>query len=134
MRWVSDLNTAYRSHPALHRRDHADQGFQWLVVDDNDHSVFAYVRYGDERDPPIIIVLNFTPVVREGYRVGTPRSGRWIELLNSDSASYGGSNVGNLGSLDAEEVVAGGCAWSLTLTLPPLAALVLVATDGATSL
>lgn len=134
MRWVSDLNTAYRSHPALHRRDHADQGFQWLVVDDNDHSVFAYVRYGDERDPPIIIVLNFTPVVREGYRVGTPRAGRWIELLNSDSASYGGSNVGNLGSLDAEEVVAGGCAWSLTLTLPPLAALVLVATDGATSL
>ncbi len=129
-RWISDLNTAYRSHPALHRRDHADQGFQWLVVDDADRSVFAYVRYGDERDPPAIVILNFTPVVREAYRVGTPRGGRWMELLNSDSASYGGSNVGNLGSLDAEEVVAGGCAWSLVLTLPPLAALVLIATDG----
>src|SRR6187549_813706 len=74
-RWVSDLNTAYRSHPALHRGDHAEQGFQWLVVDDNDRSVFAYVRYGDERDPPIITILNLTPVVREGYRVGTPRAG-----------------------------------------------------------
>ncbi len=132
-RWVSDLNTAYRSHPALHRRDHADQGFQWLVVDDADRSVFAYVRYGDERDPPAIVILNFTPVVREKYRVGTPRAGRWMELLNSDSASYGGSNVGNLGSLDAEDIVAGGCAWSLELTLPPLAALVLIATEGGSS-
>jgi 1,4-alpha-glucan branching enzyme len=130
-RWVSDLNTAYRSHPAMHRGDHSEQGFQWLVVDDNDRSVVAYVRYGDERDPPVITILNFTPVVRAGYRVGTPRGGRWMELLNSDSASYGGSNVGNLGSLDAEQVACGTCEHSLVLTLPPLAALVLIATDGA---
>jgi 1,4-alpha-glucan branching enzyme len=130
LRWLSDLNTAYRSHPALHRRDHADNGFQWLLVDDADTSVFAYARYGDDRDPPVMIVLNFTPVVRQGYRIGTPRSGRWMELLNSDSTSYGGSNVGNLGSLDSEAVPAGEFAWSLALTLPPLAALVLIATDG----
>jgi 1,4-alpha-glucan branching enzyme len=128
-RWVSDLNTAYRSHPALHRRDHADNGFQWLVVDDRDTSVYAYARFGDDRDPPAMVVLNFTPVVRENYRVGTPRAGRWMELLNSDSSSYGGGNVGNLGSLDAEKIPVGGFASSLVLTLPPLAALVLIATD-----
>jgi 1,4-alpha-glucan branching enzyme len=130
-RWVSDLNTSYRNHPALHRRDHAENGFQWLVVDDADQSVFAYARFGDDRDPPVIVVLNCTPVVREGYRIGTPRGGRWMELLNSDSASYGGSNVGNLGSLDAEPVATATFEWSLALTLPPLAALVLIATDGA---
>ncbi|MBK7539993.1 MAG: 1,4-alpha-glucan branching protein GlgB [Myxococcales bacterium] len=131
LRWISDLNTAYRGQPALHRRDHSDNGFQWLVVDDADHSVIAYARLGEDRDPPVVVVINFTPVVRDSYRVGTPRGGRWMELLNSDSASYGGGNVGNFGSLDAEPVGVGQQDFSLRLTLPPLAALVLVATDGA---
>ena len=93
--------------------------------------MIAYARLGEDRDPPVVVVINFTPVVRDSYRVGTPRGGRWMELLNSDSASYGGGNVGNFGSLDAEPVGVGQQDFSLRLTLPPLAALVLVATDGA---
>ncbi|MEZ4362607.1 MAG: 1,4-alpha-glucan branching protein GlgB [Kofleriaceae bacterium] len=131
VRWVSDLNTAYRGHAALHRGDHAERGFQWLVVDDAERSVFCYARLGNDEDPPVIIALNFTPVIRQGYRVGAPRCGPWVELLNSDSSEYGGSNVGNIGRLETEAVPAGGQPCSLTLTLPPLAALVLIATGGA---
>ncbi len=130
MRWISDLNTAYRGQPALHRRDHAEHGFQWMVVDDHDNSVVAYARYGDDGDPRVLVVINFTPVVRQSYRVPVPCGGRWLEVLNSDSASYGGGNVGNLGSLDSESVPCGGQGQSLVLTLPPLAALILVATGG----
>ena len=130
LRWISDLNTAYRGQPSLHRCDHMEQGFGWLVVDDQEQSVLAYARFGEEGDPPVVVILNLTPVVREHYRVGVPRAGRWMEVLNSDSSSYGGGNVGNLGSLDTEPVAAGSQPQSLRLTLPPLAALVLVATDG----
>ncbi|MGH8161636.1 MAG: 1,4-alpha-glucan branching protein GlgB, partial [Gammaproteobacteria bacterium] len=123
---VRDLNRLYRELPALHRRDCEGAGFSWVVVDDADQSVFAFLRYGGGDDAPVLVVANFTPVPRYGYRVGVPRAGRWREALNSDAAGYGGSNLGNSGGVTAEAIPAHGHAQSLALTLPPLATLILV--------
>src|SRR5690606_34488502 len=101
MTLVRDLNRLYRSLPALHRLDHDGNGFAWLSWQDADHSVLSYLRK-DERSHAVI-VLNFTPVPRHGYRVGVPASGRYREVLNSDSEYYGGSNVGNV-AVDTEPV------------------------------
>jgi 1,4-alpha-glucan branching enzyme len=124
--WLRDLNAAYRAHRALHVKDTDPDGFRWVVLHDEDQSVFAYLRIGEASDPAILAVCNFTPVPRHNYRLGVPYGGAWREALNSDAAIYGGSNMGN-----------GGIAWasgepshhqpcSLTLTLPPLATLILV--------
>ncbi len=121
---VGDLNRLYRELPALHRHDFEQQGFEWIDCHDAAQSVISYVRRAGER--LAVVVLNFTPVVREGYRVGVPRGGRWREVLNSDSEWYGGSNVGNGGGVEAEPVPWMGRPWSLRLTLPPLAGLILV--------
>lgn len=123
-RWVADLNRLYREEGALHTRDCGDLGFQWVVPDDADSSVIAFLRLGWEGEP-VLFVGNFTPVVRAGYRVGVPRGGRWRELLNSDAREYGGSGVGNLGGAEAEEVPSHGFPHCLSLTLPPLGALFL---------
>jgi 1,4-alpha-glucan branching enzyme len=120
-RLVRDLNRLYGSEPALHRKDCDDSGFRWLIGDDAANSVFAYVRYGADGDAPLLAVCNFTPVPRNGYQVGVPRTGRWREVLNTDSGYYGGSGVGNLGVLDASATPAHGQPFSLSLTLPPLA-------------
>ncbi|GAB0113526.1 1,4-alpha-glucan branching protein GlgB [Acidisoma sp. C75] len=124
---LRDLNTLYRRLPALHAKDCEGEGFRWVVLDDRDQSVFAYLRQGREGDPPVLIVCNFTPVPREGYRLGVPRAGGWREVLNSDAAQYGGSNLGNGGWVEA--TAQAGEAWPalLTLTLPPLATLILEA-------
>jgi len=95
-------------------------------VDDRDHSVFAWVRHGGPGDRPVVVVANFTPVPRLAHRVGLPVDGPWIEILNSDAAVYGGSNVGNGSGLHAEATPWHGCAWSATVQLPPLATLWLV--------
>jgi 1,4-alpha-glucan branching enzyme len=127
-RWVADLNAAYRATPALHRRDVRPGGFRWLVGDDKDASVFVYLRIGEAGDPPALVACNFTPEVRRGYRVGVPVAGTWRERLNSDAASYGGSNVGNLGGVVATaELACRGEPYGLELVLPPLACVVLVA-------
>ena len=122
---VRDLNAAYRSVPALHVGDCEPSGFRWAVVDDADNSVFAYLRLAGDGAAPVLVVCNFTPVPRHGYRVGVPQGGTWSELLNTDAAVYGGSNVGNLGKIAADGEPAHGFPVSLTLTLPPLATLVL---------
>ncbi|HUG60388.1 MAG TPA: 1,4-alpha-glucan branching protein GlgB, partial [Methylomirabilota bacterium] len=124
-RLVRDLNTLYRGEPALHARDHDPGGFQWLIGDDRDNSVFAYLRWGFEQDAPMLVVCNFTPVPRPGYRIGAPRAGRWDEVLNTDAEIYGGSNLGNAGALMSEPVASHGEAQSLVVTLPPLATVVL---------
>ncbi len=124
---VRDLNRVYRELPALHRRDCEDGGFSWVVVDDAEQSVFAFLRYGNAGDAPVLVVSNFTPVPRYGYRVGVPRAGFWREAINSDAASYGGSNLGNTGGRKAEPVPTHGHAQSLVLTLPPLATLIFAA-------
>ncbi len=84
-RLVRDLNRLYASEPALHQRDVVSTGFRWVVGDDRHNSVFAFLRYGDDTAPPVLVVCNMTPVPRAGYRIGVPRPGRWQELLNTDA-------------------------------------------------
>ncbi|MDI3306211.1 MAG: 1,4-alpha-glucan branching protein GlgB [Acetobacteraceae bacterium] len=125
-RLVHDLNTAYRDIPALHRLDCAPEGFRWVIGDDRAQSVFAWLRFGADGDLPALVICNFTPVPRHGYRVGVPRGGIWREVLNTDGAAYGGTNTGNGGSVVAESVASHGFEQSLPLFLPPLAALILL--------
>jgi 1,4-alpha-glucan branching enzyme len=125
---VADLNAAYRSSAALYARDADPAGFRWVVMDDADQSVFAYLRFGGEGDAPALVVCNFTPVPRHAYRVGVPQGGQWREIINTDAAFYGGSNMGNGGVVCAEPVPCHDQACSLVLTLPPLATLILLAT------
>ncbi|MDP3324325.1 MAG: 1,4-alpha-glucan branching protein GlgB, partial [Hydrogenophaga sp.] len=122
-RLVGDLNHAYRAQPALHARDTDPHSFQWLVVDDADHSVLAFARYGHRLEDTVVLIANLTPMVRHGYRVGLPHGGHWHETLNTDSTHYGGSNVGNHGRVQTDEVPMHGQRWSAALTLPPLAVL-----------
>ena len=124
-RVVRDLNRLYASERALHQRDVVSTGFRWVVGDDRQNSVFAFLRYGDETAPPVLVVCNMTPVPRTGYRIGVPRPGAWTELLNTDSIYYGGSGMGNGDALVATPLQSHGEAQSLVLTLPPLAALFL---------
>jgi 1,4-alpha-glucan branching enzyme len=120
---IKDLNQLYKTLPALHARDCDPQGFRWIVVDDAAQSVFAFVRCGAEPDLPVVMVSNFTPVPRHGYRIGLPRSGWWREALNTDAQLYGGSGVGNLGGVGARNIPLHGLPASAELTLPPLATL-----------
>jgi len=126
-RWIGDLNGAYRAHRALHVYDCEARGFQWLEGNDRDGSTLAYLRLGDDQDPPVLVVANFTPVPREGYRVGVPRGGFWKEILNSDADLYGGGGIGNRGGMEAEGVAWHGRDQSLVITVPPLAVVVFVA-------
>jgi 1,4-alpha-glucan branching enzyme len=120
---VRDLNRVYRSTPALHQLDHDSQGFEWLSWQDEAQSVLSFLRKnGNEH---VVVILNFTPVPRDGYRVGVPRLGRYREILNSDSQYYGGSNCGN-DAVDAQSVPCMGQPCSVVVTLPPLGGLVLV--------
>jgi 1,4-alpha-glucan branching enzyme len=116
---VRDLNRLYRETPALHRYDCEGRGFRWIVVDDKDQSVAAFLRFGDEGDAPVAVACNFTPVPRMGYRIGLPRPGRWLEVFNSDAQDYGGSGMGNLGAVEAQPVPAHGLAASAEIVLPP---------------
>ena len=116
---VRDLNALYASHPALHQRDSDGAGFQWTVGDDRANSVFSFVRYAANA-PPVLVVCNMTPVPRHGYRIGVPLGGGWREIFNSDSAHYGGSNVGNAGRVEAAAFGAHGQPHSVELVLPPL--------------
>jgi len=122
-RWITDLNGLYRDSPALYATDFDSGGFEWIDAGDSSNSVISYLR-GWPGDTNLVIVLNFTPVVREGYRVGVPFAGTWVERLNSDAPCYGGSGVGNMGAVETL-----GDAWhgrpdSIAVTLPPLGALV----------
>ncbi|MDE2184106.1 MAG: 1,4-alpha-glucan branching protein GlgB [Alphaproteobacteria bacterium] len=119
-----DLNRLYRDEPALHLGDSDSTGFEWLIVDEAESSIFAYVRNA-EGAAPIAAIINMTPVVRSGYRVGLPWPGRWSEILNSDSELYGGSNLGNGGGVYTEPVPMHGRMQSATLTVPPLGAVLL---------
>jgi 1,4-alpha-glucan branching enzyme len=96
-------------------------GFEWIDANDADQSVLTFVRRGGPGAPPVIVAMNFTPVVRHNYIIGVPRGGPWREILNSDATVYGGSGVGNLGGVEAMPVPRHGCRHSLCLMLPPLA-------------
>ena len=127
---LRDLNRLYVDEPALHSGDSDAAGFAWLVADDRVNSVFAYLRRPVGTPArQLLVAINFTPVPRHDYRIGVPLAGEWTEVLNSDAACYGGSNVGNAGGVRAEPVPSHGEQQSLVLTLPPLAAIVLRAPD-----
>jgi 1,4-alpha-glucan branching enzyme len=123
---LADLNAAYRKYPALHVRDTEGSGFRWVVLDDAEQSVLAYLRFGRDGDPAILVVCNFTPVPRYGYRLGVPYAGAWQEIVNTDAGVYGGSNVGNHGSVQADPWPSHDLPASLALILPPLATIIFV--------
>jgi 1,4-alpha-glucan branching enzyme len=120
-KWVEMLNQTYRSQPALHTLDGDAAGFEWVDCCDAAASVLAFLRKGRSPHDVLLVVGNFTPVPRVGYRVGVSSGGYWRELLNSDAKEYGGSGMGNLGGVQADQVAAHGRPYSLNLTLPPLA-------------
>ena len=122
---VKDLNHLYQSTPALYRHDCETRCFEWLESDAAQANVLVFLRKGGEGEEPVIVVCNFSPVVREGYRVPAPAEGTYRELLNTDASVYGGSNVGNNGQVQAKAVPHHGRDFSLSLTLPPLATLFL---------
>ena len=121
---VGDLNRLYTAEPALHQGDAEAWGFDWLMGDDAADSVFAYLRK-DKAGDAVLVVVNMTPVVRHEFRIGVPAPGYWAELMNSDAGIYGGTNTGNCGGVEAEMIWAHGHDWSVKLTLPPLATIVL---------
>ncbi|MCL4112623.1 UNVERIFIED_CONTAM: hypothetical protein GTU68_044009 [Idotea baltica] len=120
-RFVGDLNRIYRDTPAMYENDFESDGFEWLQCDDSKNSVFAFIRYSKNRKKQIVVVGNFTPVPRDDYRVGVPDEGFYTEILNSDSSIYGGTNVGNMGGVKSQPIVAHGRPHSISLQLAPLA-------------
>ena len=120
------LNRTYRAVRALHAFDCDSRGFQWLDCEDREQSVLAFVRRAPNDAQFVVVVCNFTPVPRRAYRVGVPCAGHYRELINTDAACYGGSDLGNAGGVGTQPLLAHGHAQSLTLTLPPLACVMLV--------
>jgi len=122
-RLVRDLNGVQQRHPALHQLDVEAHGFEWITHEDRDNSVFSFIRKADNGDA-VVVVSNFTPVPRHGYRIGVGQPGRYTDILNTDDTRYGGSGMGN-GSVQTEAVGAHGRDHSLSLTVPPLATIML---------
>ena len=118
-RFVKDLNALYRSEPALYERDFDPAGFEWIERHDAANSVLSFLRRASSTDAPVVFACNFTPEPRRNYRIGVPAPGAYRELINSDAQCYGGSNMGNLGTVHTEPTQS---AHFLQITLPPLAA------------
>lgn len=127
--FVRALNWIYRSEPALHEVDFEHQGFEWIDFGDAEHGVISYLRRARNPSDFLVVVLNLTPVARQGYRVGVPEGGFYREILNSDAAFFWGFNMGNAGGLPSEPVPWHGRPHCLTLTLPPLSVLILKPTN-----
>ncbi|HVY49291.1 MAG TPA: alpha amylase C-terminal domain-containing protein, partial [Minicystis sp.] len=144
-RLVGDLNRVFKQYGALHELDDDPEGFRWVDANDALQSVASFLRFPKQPPLPpaqpgeaprgplpkgkgkhVVFVGNFTPVLRTGYRVGVPRKCRYLEVLNTDALAYGGGGVGNMGAVEAEERACHGLPYSVSLTLPPLAALYLV--------
>jgi 1,4-alpha-glucan branching enzyme len=123
--FFADLNTVYKSQPALYDRDFEEPGFEWIDCSDNRHSVVAFIRRSKDPNDFAIVVCNFTPQPHSHYRIGVPEAGFYTELFNSDARPYGGSNMGNLGGKWTEEWSFHNLPYSLDLCLPPLAVLIL---------
>jgi 1,4-alpha-glucan branching enzyme len=124
-RFVEDLNHLYTREPALHQVDFDSEGFQWIDCNDHESSVIAFIRRARDADDCVVVVLNWTPLVRQEYRLGVPEAGYYAEIINSDAEPYAGSNSGNAGGRHSEAVASHGFPQSLSLTLPPLGGLVL---------
>jgi 1,4-alpha-glucan branching enzyme len=129
LEFMAALNRLYKAEPALSRRDFDPAGFEWIAADDVENSIYAFIRRGQAPQDSLVCLFNFTPVPRYDYHLGLPgeadRRTRWVEVLNTDAGMFGGSNLGNLGGLEAQPVSSHGRPVSAYLTLPPLAALFL---------
>lgn len=126
---VRDLNALYRAHAGLHATDCDPDGFEWIDCQDAENSAIAFERRSGDGDT-LVVVCNFTPVVRQDYRIGLPRPGRWVECINTDALIYGGSGVGNDGAVVADDEPWHNRRWSVSLRLPPLSTLVLQPDPG----
>jgi 1,4-alpha-glucan branching enzyme len=124
-RWVRDLNTLYRSEPALHELDCKPDGFAWLDASNAAQSVLGFLRKGTADKAMVLVICNFSSDVYQNYRVGVPERGRWDEVLNGDAPIYGGSGQGNMGGVTTAPIGWNGHAQSLNLIVPPLAVLIL---------
>jgi 1,4-alpha-glucan branching enzyme len=117
---VRDLNHLYCNTRALHVKDCSPDGFEWIDLNDSENSTYSFVRRGNDNDAPVVVVCNFTPIERNGFRLGVPAQGHWAEILNTDAEIYGGENRGNLGGVQALGVGRHGQPASISVTLPPL--------------
>jgi 1,4-alpha-glucan branching enzyme len=122
--FVEDLNRLYLAEPGLWKLDYDTKGFRWIDCLDSLNSVISFLRQGPEPLSELAVLLNLTPVPRARYRIGLPRPGKWLEVLNSDAAIYGGSNMGNSGAVTAEEKPWHNMPCSAEFTLPPLSIVV----------
>ena len=128
--YVRELNRLYASHPALHEVDFGWEGFQWISCDEADLSIVSFIRRAKDARTFVVAVANFTPVARQGYRLGVPAAGAYVELLNSDAPEFGGRGVHNAGPLEAVAEPLQGQPFSVSLTLPPLCVLLLGSSAG----
>ncbi|MCK5813106.1 MAG: alpha amylase C-terminal domain-containing protein, partial [Cocleimonas sp.] len=122
---ISDLNTLYKNESALHQLDFSSEGFQWIDCHDSSQSVLSFLRWNKDRSEHVVCILNFTPLVRENYRLGVPASRNYQEILNTDSEYYAGSNCGNSNQIITEGTAWSGFDYSINIILPPLGALFL---------
>jgi 1,4-alpha-glucan branching enzyme len=123
--YMRALNQLYRSEPALYEVDFHYSGFEWVDFHHSEGSVIAFIRRSDQGRSWVFIACNFTPVVRQGYRLGVPEKGLYEEILNSDAGAFGGGNVGNGGMISTDSIASHGHPQSICLTMPPLAVVVL---------
>lgn len=123
---VQDLNKVYTSTPALHQLDCEHDGFEWLDHENDEQSIYAFVRYGKENQPPVIVVCNFTPQLVHHFVVGAPEAGHYKEIINTDAKLYGGSNQGNLGGVDSLPTPWQGQKNSISISVPPLSTVMFV--------
>ncbi len=119
-RWVQDLNFLMRNEPALHELDFKNEGFEWVDISDWEQSIISFLRKGRSPEDTLLVVCNFTPVIRHHYKIGVPDGGFWRELLNSDAREYGGSGHGNMGGVETTPQPMHNRECSVSLTLPPL--------------
>jgi len=125
MTLVADLNRLYQNHPALHEIDFEQSGFDWINANDSENSILSYCRHALDKNETLLVLLNFTPVPRDNYCIGVQNSGTYIELFNSDSERYGGSNYGNFGAIVSYQQPNSEHASTLSVKLPPLGAVIL---------
>jgi len=125
LNWTRDLNRLYTAEPALYERDLDWQGFQWIEANDADNSTFSYIRFAEDKSNFLVVAMNFTPVPRQGYRLGVPAAGFYKELLNSDASMYGGANLGNEGGVQTKPEAWHEWQQSLDVTIPPLGIVIL---------
>ncbi|MDB6059649.1 MAG: alpha,4-glucan:alpha,4-glucan 6-glycosyltransferase [Verrucomicrobiales bacterium] len=118
--FMRDLNHFYKSEPAVFEADYDLSGFWWIDCSDAENSVLSFMRQTQDGSRRVAVIMNLTPVLRHNYRIGVPQGGFWKEVVNTDSGNYAGSNQGNYGGLQADEIKTHGQPYSLNLTLPPL--------------